>query len=148
MKHLWAAVALALGALVPASAAAQGTTSPPPARERTTEFELGQNYPNPFNPSTTIPFTVGDYPACSESGRDYRVSLQIYNILAQLIAVPVLDGSGGGQPASNASLRCGRYTAYWDGRTMDGGSEVPSGVYLYRLVVDGKPAVKKMIIVR
>lgn len=148
MKHRWAALALALGALVPAAVAAQGSTPPPPARERTPEFQLGQNYPNPFSPSTSIPFTVGDYPACTDGGRDYRVSLQIYNILAQLVAVPVLQGDGGGQPAADVTLRCGRYTAFWDGTIMNSAQEASAGVYLYRLVVDGRPVVKKMIIVR
>ena len=152
MKHRWAALVtvLALGALMPATAAAQRVPSTPPARERSPGFELGQNYPNPFNPATTIPFTIGDPPSCTESNREYRVTLRIYNVLAQLVAIPVLQGgeSAVGQPLVNVPLRCGTYTAYWNGTFLSTSQEVASGVYLYRLEVDGRAIVKKMIVMR
>lgn len=151
MKLRWAALAvvLALGGLVPHALPAQ-VTSDPPGREDA-QAELGQNYPNPFNTDTRIPFVVGDAPQCSEPSRLYRVSLRIYNILSQLIATPLLQGGGGsvpgGQPLNNVMLPCDRYTAFWDGRG-DGSREVTSGVYIYRLEVDGKPYVKKMWVAR
>ncbi|HJU89766.1 MAG TPA: hypothetical protein VJ672_10255 [Gemmatimonadaceae bacterium] len=150
MKHRWAAlmVVLALGALMPAHAGAQGTTPTPPA-QRKPGFELGQNYPNPFNPTTTIPFAIGEVPDCTEGGRQYRVSLKIYNVLAQLVAIPILQGGdGAGQPIVNVPLRCGTYTAYWDGTYLNTSQEVASGVYLYRLEVDGRAVVKKMIVMK
>lgn len=151
MEHRWAALlfVLALGALVPRNAAAQGIT-PPPSRERSPGFELGQNYPNPFNPATTIPFTLGDPPSCSEPNRQYRVNLRVYNVLAQLVAIPILQGGevAAGQPLLNVSLRCGSYTAYWNGNYLSTSREVASGVYLYRLEVDGKVVVKKMIVMK
>src|SRR5918999_5368524 len=116
MKLRWAALlfVLALGALVPGNAAAQQGNTPPNARERSPGFELGQNYPNPFNPATTIPFVVGDAPACTESSRLYRVTLRIYNVLAQLVAIPILQGGevAAGQPLTEVPLPCGAYTAY------------------------------------
>ena len=156
MKHRWAAVAtvLALGALVPEIAAAQGTTPQqqnPPARERSPGVQLGQNYPNPFSPTTTIPFSLGDPPTCTDGGRGYRVTLRIYNVLAQLVAVPVLQGGeqAAGQPLLNVSLRCGTYTAYWNGSYMNTGQQVPSGVYVYVIEVDGRTAGgKKMIVMK
>ena len=152
MKHRWAALVtvLALGALMPATAAAQGTPSKQPARERSPGFELGQNYPNPFNPATTIPFTIGDPPSCTESNREYRVTLRIYNVLAQLVAIPVLQGgeSAAGQPLVNVPLRCGSYTAFWNGNFLNTSQEVASGVYLYRIEVDGRAIVKKMIVMK
>ena len=36
------------------------------------------------------------------------------------------------------SLTCNQYTAYWDGKDAKTQQEVASGVYLYRLEVDGK----------
>ncbi len=151
MEHRWAALlfVLALGALVPNNAATQGTT-PPPARERSPGFELGQNYPNPFNPATTIPFTLGDPPTCSEPDQQYRVNLRIYNVLAQLVAIPILQGGdvAAGQPLVNVLLRCGIYTAYWNGNYLSTSREVASGVYLYRLEVNGKVVVKKMIVMK
>jgi hypothetical protein len=97
MKHRWAALlfVLALGALVPTTGAAQDSSAKKPPPERSPGFELGQNYPNPFNPATTIPFTLGDPPACSDAGRNYHVTLRIYNVLAQLVAIPVLLGGDG-----------------------------------------------------
>src|SRR4051794_12239630 len=122
MKLGWAALTtvLVLSALMPRAAAAQQpSTQSPPTRGRNSGFGLGQNYPNPFNPETTIPFTIGDVPTCTDPGRQYRVSLRIYNLLAQLVAVPVLQGSAGdvagGQPLENVMLTCKEYTAYWNG---------------------------------
>src|SRR5438477_12148985 len=89
-----------------------GQASPPPL------VELKQNYPNPFNPATTIPFTLnGDLFA---NGRRPRVSLKIYNVLAQLVAVPILQGTG--EALTDLELTCGipgsspcAFTAYWHG---------------------------------
>jgi hypothetical protein len=115
-------------------------------------FELAQNYPNPFNPETTIPFSVGGGPTCTDHGRQYRVSLRIYNLLTQLVAVPVLQGGSGGvaggQPLENVLLTCGQYTAYWDGKYRNTGRDVASGIYLYRLEVNGRPLFRKMIVTK
>jgi hypothetical protein len=148
MKHRWAALVmvLALSALMPRVAAAQASSQPPGRVDRKSGFELGQNYPNPFNPETRIPFAVGDPPTCSEPSRQYRVSLRIYNLLAQLVAVPVLQG--GGEKLENLLLSCSQYTAYWDGKYQGTDREVASGIYLYRLEVNGKQIVKKMIVMK
>ena len=111
-----------------------------------TEYTLSQNYPNPFNPETTIPFTIGDAPVCDDPGRTYRVTLRIYNVLAQLVAIPLLIG--GGEKLENVPLTCGSYTAFWNGKYLDSDREVASGIYLYRLEVDGKAVVKKMIVMK
>ena len=155
MKHGGAALAtvLVLSALVPRAAAAQQSTpTTPPPRERNAGFGLGQNFPNPFNPETRIPFTIGDAPTCTDATRTYRVSLRIYNLLAQLVAVPVLQGGAGdvagGQPLENVALTCKQYTAYWNGKYLNTDREVASGIYLYRLEVDGKAVVKKMIVMK
>jgi hypothetical protein len=169
MKHRWAALltVLALGTLVPTSAAAQGTAiTPPTAGERSPGVQLGQNFPNPFNPATVIPFTIGDPPTCSkDAGRQHRVSLRIYNILAQLVGIPVLQtggasGAGGGAPGGstsntdsgrpvvNVTLRCGSYTAFWNGNYMNTTRQVPSGVYIYVIEFDGHTLGRKMILLR
>ena len=148
MMHRWAArlLVLALCTLVPSHARSQQS-----GQDRTTGSALGQNYPNPFNPETRIPFTIGGYPNCADPGRQYRVSLRIYNVLAQLVAVPVLQGStangvAGGQPLLNLSLTCGEYTAYWDGKIMRSGREAASGIYGARLEVNGNPIMRKMTV--
>src|SRR5215210_5945700 len=153
MKHLWRAlfVVLALSAFMPGRSTAQGT-SPQTGGGQGAGLQLGQNYPNPVNQDTRIPFVIGDAQGCTDSGRLHRVSLRIYNLLAQLVAVPVLQGgvgnAGGGEPLENLLLTCSTedYTAYWNGKSFQTGDDVPSGIYLFRLEVDGKVLVKKMIV--
>jgi hypothetical protein len=151
MKHLWRAlfVVLVLGAFMPGRSAAQGS-SPQTGGGQGAGLQLGQNYPNPVNQDTRIPFNIGDALGCTDSGRQHRVSLRIYNLLAQLVAVPVLQGGvgnvAGGEPLESLLLTCGQYLAYWDGKYSQTGEEVASGIYLFRLEVDGKVLVKKMIV--
>jgi hypothetical protein len=70
--------------------------------------------------------------------------------LAQQVAVPLLQSgagnAGGGEPTESLLLTCGQYLAWWDGKYSQTGEDVASGIYLYRLEVDGKPLVKKMIV--
>ena len=150
MNLRWAALmsVLALSALAPRSAAAQATL-PAGGQGRGSGSELGQNSPNPFVSETRLPFTVGDYPMCSDPGRVYRVSLRVYNILSQLVAVPVLQGGtgsvAGGAPLESLELSCGQYMGYWDAKNSKTGQDAPPGIYLYRLEIDGRPTTKKMI---
>ena len=150
MKLRWGAlsIVLVLSALMPRVLTAQGTQ--PPGRERKAGV-LKQNYPNPFNPETRIPFSIGDE-KCEDPGRQHRVSLRIYNILSQLVAIPVLQGGtggvAGGQRLVNVLLTCGDYVAYWDGKYMGTKSEVASGVYLYELRIDATSTVKRMLVTK
>jgi hypothetical protein len=75
-------------------------------------FALSQNYPNPFNPETTIRF---DLPRSGE------IDLAVYNLAGQKVATLALG-----------VREAGAYTLRWDGRDDDG-TELASGVYLYRL---------------
>ena len=112
--------------------------------------ELKQNYPNPFNPATTIPFILsGDLFA---NGHRPKVSLTIYNVLAQIVAVPILQGTG--EELTNRELTCTpvagvcAFTAYWNGNVLNTDREAASGVYIYQLVVDGRRFAKKMIVMK
>jgi len=151
MKHLWRAlfVVLVLGAFMPSRSAAQGISSQTDGGQGA-GLQLGQNYPNPVNQDTRIPFVIGDAQGCTDSGRQHRVSLRVYNLLAQQVAVPVLQGGvgnvAGGEALENLLLTCGQYLAYWDGKYSQSGEDVASGIYLFRLEVDGKVLVKKMIV--
>ncbi|HEX9310112.1 MAG TPA: hypothetical protein VF887_04830 [Gemmatimonadaceae bacterium] len=151
MKHLWRALllVLVLGAFMPSRSAAQGPLTQTGGGQGAGS-QLLQNFPNPVNLDTHIPFVVGDAQGCTDSGRQHRVSLRIYNLLAQQVAVPVLQGgvgnAAGGEPLESQLLTCGQYVAYWDGKYSQTGDDVASGIYLYRLEVDGKPLVKKMIV--
>lgn len=140
----WAVLGLGLWTVGAGAGGTWGQGAPAPPR-----VELRQNYPNPFNPATTIPFTLsGEFWG---SGRQPVVSLKVYNVLGQLVAVPILQGTG--QPLDNVPLSCGdaagcTYTAYWDGKVLGSGREAASGVYIYQLVVDGRRYTRKMLIMK
>jgi hypothetical protein len=140
MKHLaWACLALGLLLAAPSVVEAQQDQSDP--------VRLKRNYPNPFNPETTIPFELGE--SLFDNGRQPVVSLRIYNVLAQLVAIPILQGSG--ESLENLQLEwngTGEYSAYWDGRLRGTDREAPSGVYVYQLVVDGKAFTERMTIIK
>jgi hypothetical protein len=120
--------------------AAQANVDPP-------RVELKENYPNPFFPTTTIPFLISR-DVCAK-GHQPVVSLKIYNVLVQVVAIPVLtDATGsrtGGERLDSLRLRCGEYHAYWDGRYLDGRGEATPGIYYYQLTVDGERFTRKMI---
>src|SRR3989449_4537912 len=141
-RYAWAVLGLGLWAAGAVVSGAWGQTPPP-------VVELKQNYPNPFNPATTIPFTLSG--ELFASGHRPRVSLKVYNVLAQLVAVPILQGTG--QALDNLELSCSSpdgcaYSAYWDGNVRNTSQQAASGVYLYQLVVDGRRVTKKMIIMK
>ena len=86
------------------------------------KWVLYQNYPNPFNPSTVISWqlAVGS-----------PVKLTVYNVTGQRVAILVNER----QPAGSHSVK------------FDA-SGLASGVYLYRLEVEGFVETKKMILMR
>jgi hypothetical protein len=108
--------------------------------------ELKQNYPNPFNPATTIPFALGG--DAFADGHRPRVSLKIFNVLAQLVAVPVLQGTGEPLELTCSSSTGCAFSAYWDGNVANSGRQAASGVYIYQLTVDAARYTKKMVIMK
>ena len=141
MKYTAWAV-LSLGLLVAGPVALEGQ------EETSGDVELSQNYPNPFNSETTIPFRLGEN--WFTDGRRPLVSIRIYNVLAQLVAIPFLRGTGevldGRQLVWNGS---GQFEAHWDGRYMGTNREAASGVYVYQLMVDGVRVVsRRMSVIR
>jgi len=100
-----------------------------------TEFALEQNYPNPFNPTTRIRFSI---PSSVPAGGGGTVSLRVFDLLGREVATLI-----------NQPLAPGSYTVSWDGRSANG-IPVGSGVYLYRLVVNGNHVVasRKMVLLK
>ena len=90
-------------------------------------YALMQNYPNPFNPSTEISF---DLPKAS------NVELRIFNVLGQQV-----------RTLSNGAMEAGQHKIVWDGRDQ-GGSQVSSGVYFYRLTAGNYTDTKKMMLLK
>ncbi len=141
-RYAWAVLGLGLLAAGAQEGRGQAQNAPSPV-------ELKQNYPNPFNPATTLPFTLSG--ELFANGHRPKVSLKIYNVLAQLVAVPILQGTG--EALDDLELTCGSasgcsFSAYWDGKVLSTGSEAASGVYIYQLIVDGRRYTKKMIIMK
>lgn len=137
-------VLLLAGLALPSHAVGQETD--PPVRD--SGFRLGQNYPNPFNPETRIPFRLEE--PLFETGRPVRVTLRIYNVLQQLVAIPTAlnHPQGNGVPVLNLEYDTpGEKVAYWDGHDMDG-REVASGIYYMQLIVNGESVVRRMIVAK
>jgi len=91
------------------------------------EFHLYQNYPNPFNPQTTIYYTLE---------KNGETEMVIFNTLGQKVRTLLK------QPQ-----KAGRYETVWDGRD-ERGQAVPSGVYLLKLQVPDRVAVRKMTVLK
>ena len=83
-------------------------------------YELSQNFPNPFNPSTNISFVI------PESG---NVTLKVYDILGRKVAEVV-----------NQYLTAGKHELVFTG------SDLPSGVYFYKIQAGNYTNIKKMIL--
>ncbi len=87
------------------------------------EIELEQNYPNPFNPSTTIKFGLTE---------DTRVSLKIYNLLGEEVAVLI----------NNKTMNAGQHSQSFNA------DKLASGTYIYRLSAGKNVMEKKMLLVK
>ena len=135
-RRLW--LTLLLAGVGPPLAAQQNRPPPPPPNAT-----LGENTPNPFFPATLIPFSIRTE-ECTD-GQLPRVSLKVYNVLVQVVAVPVLQ-SGRGEVLDNIRMACGDHVALWDGRTLDGRTDPAPGVYYVQLTVDGMRYTRKMIV--
>ncbi len=87
-----------------------------------TEYELQQNFPNPFNPSTSIKWQI------PEGG---LVSIKIYDVLGKEVTTLV-----------NEYRSAGFYESIFDG------SNLASGLYIYRLITENFISTKKMLMVK
>ncbi len=93
-----------------------------PGEVTPTEFYLTQNYPNPFNPETVIEYHLP---------LKGKVTLTVYNILGDEVAVL----AQGEQEAGNH-------------RIVFNGSDLPSGIYLYRLKAQNVVETRRMILLK
>jgi len=86
------------------------------------EYSLHQNFPNPFNPSTSISYQIP---------KDGFVNLVVYNILGQVVSTLV-----------NEHQTIGKYSVRFNE------SNLPSGVYIYKLHAGEFSSVKKMLLTK
>lgn len=89
--------------------------------------DLYQNYPNPFNPMTTIKFSIDE---------DNFVSLTIYNVIGQEVRLLIEE-----------DLNAGMHEVQWNARDNHN-SPVQSGIYIYKLKVNGKYETRKMLLLK
>ena len=92
------------------------------------ETRLISNYPNPFNPETTIRYSIAERSS---------VKIDIYNIVGQKV-----------NSFNKGSQDTGEYELKWYGDNSRG-SSVASGIYFYKLNVNGKTKdIKKMMLLK
>ncbi len=90
-------------------------------------FALHQNFPNPFNPTTTIQYNI------PHSG---EVNIAVFDIQGRLV-----------RSLANLTQQAGSHTIVWDSRN-DGGANVSSGTYFYRVDFNNAIIVKKLILLK
>ena len=86
------------------------------------KFGVNQNYPNPFNPRTMISYQIPI---------TINVDLSIYNVLGQRVVGLVSE-----------KQKAGYHQAEWDA------SNLPSGIYYYKITAGNYQNVKKMILLK
>jgi photosystem II stability/assembly factor-like uncharacterized protein len=85
-------------------------------------FTLSQNYPNPFNPGTVISYSL---PSAS------NIKLIVFNTLGQTVKV-----------LENGFKNTGNYSVNFNA------TELPSGIYFYKLEAGQFSQIKKMILLK
>jgi hypothetical protein len=86
------------------------------------DFQLQQNFPNPFNPVTWIEFSIE---------KQSHTQLTVFNTLGHKVAT-----------LTNESMGAGSYRVKFDGTNL------PSGIYYYRLETETQSVMKKMVLMR
>ena len=92
-----------------------------------TAFCLHDNYPNPFNPSTKIFY---------ELPHESIVEFAVYDLLGNKVMTLVFEK----KPA-------GSYSVEWNGLS-DNGKQMPTGLYIYRIMADNFISYKKMLLMK
>lgn len=90
--------------------------------EMPTTFALSQNYPNPFNPTTKINYSVPF---------DSKVTISIYSVTGELVKELVND-----------FVAAGSYSVDFNG------SDLASGMYIYRMVAGSFVQTHKMMLLK
>jgi hypothetical protein len=85
-------------------------------------YSLSQNYPNPFNPNTNITFSIP---------RSGTVKLIVYDVMGKEVSVIV-----------NSDMKTGKYCVSFDG------SDLATGIYLYKITTGDFSEVKKMMLIK
>ncbi len=87
-----------------------------------TSFSLSQNYPNPFNPTTKINYSVPF---------DSKVTISVYSITGELVMELV-----------NENVSAGSYSVDFNG------SNLASGMYIYKMTAGNFTQTSKMMLMK
>ncbi|MEK7263251.1 MAG: T9SS type A sorting domain-containing protein [Bacteroidota bacterium] len=87
------------------------------------DFKLEQNYPEPFNPKTVIGFSLKEVS---------NVTLRVYDILGREVITLI----------NNEQKEPGKYSVEFDG------SNLPSGIYMYKLTAGSFSDSKQMMLLK
>ncbi len=87
-----------------------------------TQYLLHQNFPNPFNPETIIKYDLPE---------DVFVSLRVYDILGKEVAILINDDESAGFKSVKLNA-----------------SNLPSGVYIYKIIAGNYSMIQKMILMK
>ena len=98
------------------------TSVTPPSGNMPKTFLLSQNYPNPFNPSTIISYQLP---------MNSHVELTVYDVLGREVATLVNEKQTAGTHSVNFNA-----------------SNLPSGVYFYRMQSGAVSETKKLILIK
>jgi hypothetical protein len=85
-------------------------------------FNLYQNYPNPFNPVTTITFDIAE---------KSDIRLEVTDILGKIVEV-----------LHQGRVNAGTYKTEFDGTNL------PSGIYFYRMIAGSTNITKKLMLIK
>ncbi len=85
-------------------------------------FRLDQNYPNPFNPATSIKYSLV---------KEGFTSIKIFDVTGNEVSSLV-----------NGNVKAGEHEVTWDAAGF------ASGVYFYKMTVNGQSIEKKMVLVK
>jgi hypothetical protein len=134
--------------LTPTGALGQPTGTATPAPGELADFALEPVRPNPFDEETRIAFRLGE--ALLDAEGEVRVSMRVFNILHQLVAIPVTLGEDGrpGEPLEDRVYdRPGLFVAFWNGVDREG-LTATAGPYFVELQVGDRTQVRKILLVR
>jgi len=92
------------------------------------DIQLGQNFPNPFNSYTRIPYSLF---------KKSWVKLTIFNMLGQRISTLI-----------NEEQDVGYYQPEFDLNKINNNNELTSGIYFYRLDIEGRSLTKKLLLLK
>lgn len=109
-------------------------------------FDFDRDGVAPVRPQMYIPFYLEE--KLFDGTDSVAVSMRIYNVLNNVVAIPILRDPMEGRQARNIDFiyyTPGKKVAYWDGKDL-AGRTVTSGIFYCKLTVGGESTVIKLVV--